>query len=496
MIRFIFYFLFLFFTSIQSFAVDTTSAPFRLHILKEPQNLDPQAQGSSGSYLLQSLHRGLYKYDNKLGLIPDLAEKCTLSKKKTLLTCNLKKNIKWSDGAKIKASDFVDSVQYLLKNPLISGSGLNLLSLKNANQFIESKKDFSEVGVTALNEETLQFEFSEAQYEFTFNLIQTPLCPRPKNEKQFSGPYQLKEWKKGDRIVLTKNLNYIEGNPNRPDVEFLFINEDTTALKLYEKNQLDFLRRLPTSFYKEWKDKKDFKSFEILRFDYYGFNNSKLILEQRKALSESLDYLDLQKIYNSIGRPGCAALPESFFSKNKIPCLDYSIKDPKQNKISWGKNDLVIGFSSQGGDDHRRLAEWLQSQWKSHLGLELKIQAMENKVFLAQIKDNPPAVFRKGVTLDRPTCLAAVETFSKDHSENYLKINSPDYEMILEQLKIETNPRKAKALCSKAVKWLLEQYYLIPAGRFDFFTLLKPQFSGLELNLMNQLFLDNFRRNE
>ena len=491
------YFLFLCFVGFSSFAAYKVSSPFRLHVLKEPQSLDPQAQGgTSGSYLLQSLHRGLYKYDNKLGLVSDLAEKCTLSKKKTLLTCNLKKNIKWSDGVKIKAKDFVDSIEYLLRNPLDSGSGLNLLTLKNANHFLESKTNFAEVGVAALNEETLQFEFSEPQYEFSFNLIQTALSPRPKNEKQFSGPYQLKEWKKGERVILTKNPNYLGGNPNRPDVEFLFINEDSTALKLYEKNQLDFLRRLPTSFYKEWKDKKDFKSFEILRFDYYGFNNSKLNLEQRKALSESLDYLDLQKIYNSIGRPGCAALPESFFAKGKIPCIDYLIQDPKKSKTSWNKDGLVIGFSSQGGDDHRRLAEWLQAQWKSHLGLELKIQAMENKVFLSQIKDSPPTVFRKGVTLDRPTCLAAVEIFSKDHPENYLKINSPDFEKILVELQKETNSKRAKSLCSKAVQWLLEQYYLIPAGRFDFFTLLKPQYSGLELNLMNQLFLEDLRKSE
>ncbi len=468
------------------------SSSFKLHVLKEPLSLDPQSQaGAVSSYLLQNLHRGLFKFDNEKGLVPDLAEKkCTRSSKNLKLTCKLRKNLKWSDGVVLKSSDFVSAYEFLLKNPMNSGQGLSLLSLKNAEKFISTKTNFNEVGIKAIDDRTLEFEFTEPQPEFEYNLCQTTLSPRPSNPKQFSGPYQLKDWKKSKSLLLTQNPNYPTGNSQRPDVEFLFILDDSTALKLYEKNQLDFLRRLPTSLYQQWKDKPDFKSFEILRFDYYGFNQDLDSIEQRKLLSESLDYEDLQKIFQSKGRPGCVALPSSFFQNGEIPCIHFKPTLSPPPKISWSK-DMVISYSVQGGDDHRRLAEWLQSQWKKRLDLNFRIQGMENKIFIAQLHNKPTTVFRKGVTLDRPTCLSALEIFHQDHPENFLKINSKDYEKLLSEIKSTTNESKKKALCTRSVKWLLDQYKLIPSGRFDFFTLLKPNYKGLQLNLMNQLNLED-----
>ncbi len=485
-------FIFCLVPTISQVAQFADKVPFRLHVLKEPYGLDPQIYGATvHSYLLQNLHRGLFKYDNDKGLVPDLAEKCSRRLKNLQLTCTLKKDLRWSDGSPLTAKDFVSGIEFLLTRPqsLVHVSGIT--KLKNANSFAEGKFQFDKVGVKAINDLTLQFEFNEPEPEFEYSLCQTALSPRPSSEKQFSGPYQLKEWKKNQSLLLTKNSHYPAGENLRPDVEFLFITEDSSALKLYEKKQLDFLRRLPTALYKEWSKKPDFQSFEILRFDYFGFNKELSSLEHRKQLSESLDYEDLQKIFQSIGRPGCVALPGSFFKKDLIPCVNYR-NDSLKNKLTWPK-DMVIGYSSQGGDDHRRVAEWLQSQWKKKLGLNFRIQGMENKVFLSRIKDRPPTVFRKGVSLERPTCLAAVEIFSREHPENFLKVDSPEFEKILQDLKQTSEGNHQKELCSKAVNWLLDQNLLIPTGRFDFFTLLNPSYTGLKLNLMNQLFLEDLR---
>lgn len=482
------------FVSTRADSSPTENKTFRLHILKEPYGLDPQSNsGAVQSYLLQNLHRGLFKYDNTRGLVPDLAEKCQRSQKNRRLTCDLKKNLRWSDGSPLKAKDFVKSFEFLLGHPQSLAHVSGILDLKNALAFADGKTSFDQVGVKALNDLKIQFEFAESSPEFEYSLCQTALSPRPANEKQFSGPYQLKEWKKKQSIELTKNTHYPTGEPLRPNVEFLFIAEDSSALKLYEKKQLDFLRRLPTSLRKEWENKPDFHAIEILRFDYFGFNKSLGSLEQRKLLSEGLDYQDLQKIFQSKGRPGCVPLPDSFFKDDQLPCLKFREADKESlKKLNWPQ-DLVIGFSSQGGDDHRRGAEWMQSQWKNHLGLQFRIQAIENKVFLSRIKDNPPTVFRKGIGLNRPTCLAAVENFSRNHPENFLKIDDEEFEKLIQELRQIPSEKRKKELCSKAVAWLLDRYLMIPSGRFDFFTLLNPNYTGLSLNVMNQLNLENLK---
>lgn len=477
---------FIFFGVSLAHPFDEQSPNFRLHLNQEPQNLDPQVQKSAvTSYLLQSLHRNLLWFDNEKGLIPDLAEKCF--RKKSRVICQIHKQSRWSDGSPITAQDFLQTYKFILKDPQGYDKAHELFSIQNAKEIFEGKKSIDELGVKATRPDLLEFNLTEPNSEFEFTLSQTALSPRPSKEKIFSGPYQLKEWISAQKILLVKNPGYRLGNPNRPAAEFYFIPDDSIALKMYEKNELDFLRRLPTSQFNQWKDKKDFLKPEVLRFDYYGFGPDLPKKELRIALQKNLNYSDLKKIFQAEGKPGCFALPEDFYSSSKPDqfCITFE-PHGKKSELQW-PSPLTITYSTQGGDDHRRLAEWMQSEWKKNLGLNFQIIPKENKVFLADLKQNPSSVYRKGLTLKRPTCLAALENFTKGHPENYLNFFHADFEALVKNLRKSDSPNKRKKLCTQGLKMLQESHLFIPAGRFYFFMLLNQKFKGVSLNLMNQL---------
>jgi oligopeptide transport system substrate-binding protein len=464
---------------------DSKSAPFvfRLHLSGEPNQMDPNRQKSSASsYLLANLFRNIYIYDNDKGLVPDLGS-CTREKSQALV-CKLKKDLQWSDGSPLTSADFLRTYRKML-NPKIAAPRADLLfKIKNAEDIYKGLKELDTLGVIAPDPLTLRFEFQGKAPDFEYNLTSFLLAPIKEDVKVYSGPYKLKEWLQGQKIVLEPNFKYQGGHPQRPLVEFLFIEEDTVALQLYEKNQLQLLRRLPTLFIPKSKTRPDFHWISALRFDYLGFGPELQKSEElRKALTYSLNYSELQKLFSSKGRPGCAGLPDSWFPE-KAPCFDFDLT--KVPKVKSDKT-FTLMFSSLGGEDHKRATEWMQAQWQKNANLRLHLEMKENKVFISELQTSPPAMFRKGIAPDRPTCLAALETFGSHNPENYIDLRSPEFDKILEQLSNATKITEQKKLCLTGVKFLMDRNLIIPLGAFDFAMLIKPDFVGWKFNQMNQL---------
>lgn len=467
--------------------VATQASPsFKLHLSNEPSNLDPNKQKTSASsYLLGNLFRNLFTYDDQKGLVPDLGESCIRTKNKDLV-CKIKKNLQWSDGSPLTAEDFIHTYKKILAPQTLAPRADFLFKIKNAVEIYRQQKEIKTLGISAPDLWTLKFEFSEADPDFEYNLASFILAPTKEDLSIVSGPYKIKEWKKGQRLILEPNLKYKFAHPQRPQVEFLFIEEDTVALQLYEKNELQFLRRLPTLFISNYKDRKDFHWVPVIRFDYVGFGPELADREDlRKAFTYSLNYEELQKIFSAKGRPGCVGLPDSWFPKT-APCFDYDLKKVPVLKDPATKVYTFM-FSALGGEDHKRSTEWMQDQWFKNAHLKTNLQVKENKIYLVELQNKPPALFRKGVAPDRPTCLAALETFTPLSAENYLHIDGPEYKKILDSLNNSTKLSAQKKLCLQGVNYLMDHHFLIPMGPIHFSILAKTNFTGWKLNQMNQL---------
>lgn len=134
-----------------------------------------------------------------------------------------------------------------------------------------------------------------------------------------------------------------------------------------------------------------------------------------------------------------------------------------------------------------RWTEWMQSQWQKNLNLKIQVVLRENKVYLSEVQNNPPAIFRKGVAPDRPTCLATLETFADWSPENYIQLKDPDYQSILKKLGDAATPQDQKKFCTEGVRYIMDRHLLIPLGPIHFSVLAKKTFSGWKLNSMNQL---------
>lgn len=473
---------------------------FRFHLVGEPHVLDPQSSSSSsGNYLAQNLFRGLMKYDDDKGLLPEGAEKCEMSGLK--VTCQIAKTHKWSNGDPVRAEDYVRSFRRLLDAHRKSPQAELLMTIQNAREVWKGVMSPETLGVEAVDEKTLIVKLAVPDSDFLRKLANVALSPvksvdlpdRLTSEKMLvTGPYRVKKWKAGDRVTLEANPHY-PGGADRPPAEALFIEEDSTALGLYDVGTLSFLRRLPSPQIEAYRSHPDFFRVPLSRFDYIGFSRRlKDYPKLRRALSTSLDFKQFFRLFSSATRPGCPSLQSALFEGTV--CVDYGPLDAKKliKEQGWPKDvKTMLGLSLLGGDDIQRQAEWFQGQWKKNLGLEVELNSQEQGVYLARLKTDPPALFRKGIGLDRPSCLAALEIFSRDNPENYIRLDIKEYDQVVEQLRSETNTVKARALCSAGLKILIQQNWIIPLGQMYFTMLMDPHFLGWKINSLNQLDLSN-----
>lgn len=146
-----------------------------------------------------------------------------------------------------------------------------------------------------------------------------------------------------------------------------------------------------------------------------------------------------------------------------------------------------LHVSQLGGNDIRQQAEFLQHEWQSYLQLNIEIRQVEQKVFISQLRKSPPDIFRKGVGLDRPTCLNALETFSEDSSQNYISWENKKYLEILKKMSGFISSESYKQLCRDGIMLLMEKASIIPLGEMHFTVLASRKYVGWTLNPMNQL---------
>jgi oligopeptide transport system substrate-binding protein len=486
-----------------------TDKVFRLYMPNEPSSFDPARLNSAdASYFYNNIMRGLYSYSNDEGLVPEDAKICRFETELKLV-CSLDPKSRWSDGSQVLAEDYVRAFRHLTeptsKNPGVE----NLKSVKNALDIHSGKIAPEKLGVRADGKLKLIIEFQERDPEFLYRLVSPLMVPiksttfvsRDQADQAIvNGPYRIRKWQNGKRVTLTANTYYAHrSEKDRPDVEVLFLDDDQTALNLYEKGELTFLRRLPTHYIAKYRLRPDFLQIPVSRFDYVGFGpDLKNQPDLRAALSYSADYKELQKIYDALGIPGCPGIPEQMMSE--IPCVKFDLKKAREH---WAKvpdeikkQRFKFHFSKLGGDDVKEGAEWFQAQWKKNLGLKLDLEVLEQGVYLSELRNHPAPMFRKGVGLDRPTCLSALETFAPTGSENFIKFEDKAFVSILDTLERATSKNtdkqtktneESKRACSSGIKFLLDRNLFIPLGRIHFTLLARREFSGWKLNEMNQL---------
>ena len=196
----------------------------------DPDNLNYLTTGkASTANITSNVIDGLMENDRYGNFVPSMAEDWSVSQDGLTYTYTIRKDAKWytSEGeeyAAVKAQDFVTGLKYAADN---KSEALYLVqdSIKGLDAYVKGEvKDFSEVGIKAIDDQTVQYTLNKP--ESFWNSKTTMGVLAPVNEEfltskgsdfakatdpssiLYNGPFLLKSLVAKSSVEFEKNPNY------------------------------------------------------------------------------------------------------------------------------------------------------------------------------------------------------------------------------------------------------------------------------------------------
>lgn len=487
-------------------------ATLRVALPGQPTTFDPnKAYDAISGQVLTQLHEGLTRHDKDLTIQPALAKSWKFNESYTEITFELKPGIKWSDGEPIVAGDFEYSWKRLLDPGTRAEYAYFLYDIEGAEAYNSEKGTRENVGVKALDDHTLHVKLNRpAPY---FPHIASFMVTYPVREDLIklhgdrwtdpdkvavSGPFKPVEYLQDYRMVLEPNPHYTLGEVRMKRVELYQIAEKSTALNLFVAGRMDLVLDMLPLAIPQMKSQPDYYNGPKLEVRYVGYRIDKPPMDNvavRKALAMAIDRSELPSVLKG-GEIGTRTwLPPGMFGHAEEVGLAH---DPDKARALLaeagypkGKGFPEILLLYRAGDDWRLIAENLQQQWKRELGITIRIEVREQKVFFQEIDgESPPPMHLARWVADFPDPENFMGLFKSNSGNNSLGIKSSDFDRRVDQA-VQTDDRgQRETLYDEAQRVLLEEEVAMAPLYVNAQNHLRnPDLGGLEFNAMGDLFL-------
>ncbi|MGH8033658.1 MAG: peptide ABC transporter substrate-binding protein, partial [Lysobacterales bacterium] len=395
---------------------------------EEPQTLDPHlSEGVPSANILRDLFEGLTTEAPDGTIIPGAARRWDISRDSKTYTFYLDRKGAWSNGDPLTAGDFVYSLQRSADPRTASNSANMLLPILNASEVIAGRKLPSQLGVTSLDEYTLQITLEDPTPYFLGLLAHASTYPvhRPSVEvfgERFSRPgnlvsngaYVLKNWEIRSRIELEKNPLFRDADQVLMERVFYLPIEDLNAeVKQFRAGELDWTYEVPNNQF-AWL--KKYYSSELvispwLGSYFLGFNlGQEPFLENpklRRALVLAIDREVLTDKVTQFGeQPSFTLVPPGIDEyEPAVPEYANWSQDQRNEEAQRlyaeagysPENPLAIEIRYNTSENHKKIALAVASMWKQVLGVRTTLVNEEWKVFLQNREQKVVTrVFRAG----------------------------------------------------------------------------------------------------
>ncbi|MCI1209789.1 MAG: peptide ABC transporter substrate-binding protein [Treponema sp.] len=420
----------------------------------EPQSLDPsQIQGVPENRIYTALFEGLVDYDPKTcNAVPGVAKSWERSKDNTVITYHLR-DAQWSDGTPITAQTFVDSwLYYLAPSTAAVYAYMPAMIIKGAADYNAGKADASTVGIRAVDDHTFEVTLVgpvpyavDMMAHYSFGPL--PLQAIKKYGKDWTkpgnfvgnGPFILESWTPQEKITVVPNDKYWnKGNVFLSRITFLPIENDTTAYNKYKNGELDWTTNVPTEMLDEAKLRSDFHVAPQLASYYYEFNVNDPVLKDvriRKALAISIDRQTLVDKVTKGGQIAADAFVPPMPGFTPAKGNAYNVEEAKKLLADAGypdgKNFPVMTVIYNTNEGHKKIAEYVQQEWKKNLGIDVQLQNMEWATFLDKRQANDFQIARAGWVGDYQDPSNFLELCKSDSGNNDGRYNNPDFDALL-----------------------------------------------------------------
>lgn len=484
---------------------------------EEPQTLDPHlAEGVPSSHILRDLFEGLTSESPDGTIVPGAATRWNISRDAMTYTFYLDRTATWSNGDALTAEDFVYSLRRSADPATASNSAHMLLPILNAKEVINGKKPVSELGVTLLDEYTLQITLAAPTPYFLGLLAHSSTYPvhqasvealgdrfsRPGNLVS-NGAYVLKNWEIRSFIELEKNPLYHAADEVLMQRVLYFPIEDlSTEVKQFRAGELDWTFEVPNNQF-AWLQQYYASELIVspwLGSYFFGFNLTREPFMEnpalRRALVLAIDRDVITEKVTQFGEEPSFALVPPGIDDYKPAIPDYAQWTQAERIVEAQKayeqagysaeNPLTIEIRYNTSENHKKIALAVASMWKQVLGVRTTLVNEEWKVFLQNREQKViTEVFRAGWISDYNDPYSFLELFRTGHGRNDYGYSNSSFDSLLEEIAQERAPARRDRMMVEAERILLEDNVIIPVYTYVTKRLVDQHIKGWQDNVMD-----------
>lgn len=481
----------------------------------EPESLDPALiTGQPEGRIVNALFEGLTSFDKSGQPVPGVAERWEISPDKKVYHFFLRHDARWSNGDPVTAHDFVRSWQRALSPETASDYASQLYPIVNAKAYSEEGlKDFSKVGVKALDSTTLEVTLENPTTFFLDLCAFVTLAPvhMASIEKYgddwtkpghlvSNGAYTLTEWRINDRIRLVKNPHYWNNAAvSMKSVDILPTSNSNTAFNFYSTGLADLMMDkglVPSQLLDALKKRPDFHSAPFLGTYFVRFNCTRAPFTDarvRRAFAMVLDKtLLVEKITRAGEQPAESMVPPGAGGYEPPPGLPRNIEEARKLLAAagfpGGRGFPHVSYLYSAGELNEAIAVELQSMYKAALGVDIELRRQEWKVYLNSMS-----------TLDFDLCRATwvgdyndpntfLSLFVTGNGNNRTGWSSPEYDRLIADAAREGNPQRRFDIFREAERLLVSidapvcpLYFYVGVQLYD-----ATRLGGIEANMLDE----------
>jgi oligopeptide transport system substrate-binding protein len=358
--------------------------------------------------------------------------------------------------------------------------------------------DPDSVGVRALDETTLFVELEEPTAYFLYLLAACMTSfPVPRHVVEAhgegwtevgnfvtNGPFKLQTWRQGDPITLVRNPKFhgrLSGNLQR--VEVYFLSEPQASLKMYEADNLDvlYLDSFPLPSFDRARRRHAGEYISVPRPGtiYIDFDKDRAPFDDvrvRRAFVLAADRKEYSDVLMGIGSPATGGfVPPGIPGHSAGIGLPYDPEGARQLLAEAGFPD-GSGFPTVKGFGPSLLGEYLQTQWRENLKVEITWEALG-----FEAEGDIPYWDRWGEVL--PHVWSARFHADYPDPDSMLKFFIPQdehvwrnevYIELIEQARSTVNQGERTKLYGRADRLLMEEAIIMPIEYLRQHLLVKP----------------------
>ena len=504
------------------------TAGFTVQYGSNPETLDPALNSAvDGGNTVITVFETLLIINENNEAVPGQAESWTTSEDGLTWTFTMRDGLKWSDGSELNAKDFEYSFKRMADPDTAAPYAETCLGMidgfeeaagfpdKDGNPTVEPNLDAlnvkaSDDGKTltivlgypcSYFDKIAAFAAMSPVQKATVEANGDAWCTSP-DTYVCNGPYMITEWTPSERIVLTKNPNYVGGWDNSKivsdSITLLLLEDSSASYAAYNSGEAVLIKDVPTDeipSLTKAEDGGDFYVDTILGTYYVSLNLKRDAFQDvkvRKALNLAIDrdYVAntiMQGTYttaDSIVGPGIVDENGYFHDNGNAPYIsaDYEANLAEAKKLLEeagypnGEGFPTIEYSCNDAGYHVPLAEYLQQAW-GDLGITLTINKMEWSSFTPARRAGEYDVARNGWVMDYNDPSNMLDLFCSGNGNNDGKYSNPEFDAAIEASRV-ADVTEHFAQLHKAEDILMEDNGCLPIAYYNDYWLQSPALKG------------------